>query len=176
MAIVASIAITAGVAAYQSYEAHKATDAQKKAVTEAQGFQERQWAQTQENLAPQLAMGKNAMSSLNVAMGGGGASPVVNQPQAKLSLGDMERPIYNPATDATRLERPIYNPAADRTKVEPMGGGAGYVTMRAPDGSRARVRASDVQQFQAKGAVVEGSGAGPTTQTGSAYKPSQQAF
>jgi len=171
MAVIASIAITAGVAAYQSYEAHKATDAQKKAVTEAQGFQERQWAQTQENLAPQLAMGKNAMSSLNVAMGGGGASPVVGQPQA------VQRGAVQYEGETPQRMAPQYGEPPQRNQnLQPLSSlatsQAGYVTMRAPDGSRARVRASDVQQFQAKGAVVEGSGAGPTTQTGSSYKPS----
>jgi hypothetical protein len=173
MAVIASIAITAGVAAYQSYEAHKATDAQKKAVTDAQGIQEKQWAQTQANLAPQLEMGRNAMSSLNVAMGmgGGGTSPVVNQPQA-VQYGGARPP----------RTAPKYGDMPDRASdnLQPLSAinapQVGYVTMRAPDGSRARVPASAVKTFQAKGAVVEGGGAGPTTQTGSVYRPSQQAF
>ena len=156
---IASVAASTGTAAYQSHKAGEATKAQQDAVNQGMALQKEQWAQAQANLAPQLEAGRTGLVGLNYAMGGGGggASPVIGQPQAKTGLGDFATPEPSRALQPTAT----------------MGRPQTMVTMRAPDGSRARVPATDIQKYQAKGAVLEGAGGGG--QTASGYSLSQMA-
>lgn len=150
-AIAISAAVSGGVAAAQIYSAHQATDAQKEAADKALALQKQQWEETQANQAPFKAAGYAALGSMHAAMGGSAATNPMLAAGNATTLGQaMARGrAYTPAPTVAiggTADSPV-------SQIQPTQ--AGFVTMRGPDGSRARVPVTDVKKYQAMGATVE---------------------
>lgn len=119
----------------QSDATNKAAEFQAKSAADSLAFQKDMWNTSQQNAAPYLQMGRNALGGLNqiTGMDGGGG-------QRFGSSGPQQQQQPN-----------MWNPAQSGSYVGPQ-----MVQMKAPDGSVRPVPRAMVPHYQSRGGQVVG--------------------